>query len=69
MGDICDKTDERLEKEEKIRRAIRELPKAVSKTCVECGDNISKARQQATGGTELCINCAQQEEFKTRMYR
>lgn len=28
-----------------------------SEECVDCGQTIPEARQKATGGTDLCIEC------------
>lgn len=58
MPDCCDITDERLEKEAAIARKIRDRPHAISDECVECGLDIPEARQAATNGTDLCIDCA-----------
>lgn len=38
--------------------AIRNRPKPqASSECVDCGEPIPAARQQATGGTDHCIHC------------
>lgn len=43
--------------------------RVVSEDCVECGDSISPERQQATGGTQFCFECASLAEKKGRVYR
>lgn len=39
---------------------------SASDDCVECSVTIPKARQDATGGTDLCIDCASILELRTR---
>lgn len=43
--------------------------RVVSEECIECGDSISPERQQATGGTQFCFECASLAEKKGRVYR
>ncbi len=37
-----------------------------SKTCVECGDSMPKARQQL--GFILCVSCAQESERRKSLF-
>ena len=39
----------------KIREAT--APQPIAKDCRECGDLIPQARQEATGGTDMCVEC------------
>ena len=70
--DECDVSDLRNEFEDKLRMDNhRKLManKNVEEDCVECGDLISKARQDATGGTDICVQCLELEEIKNKQYR
>ena len=69
MADICDLTDERMEREEAIRSKLLNQPHAKSDNCIECGVHIPEARQQATNGTEYCIGCQELHELKGRQFR
>lgn len=73
MADIFDQTDERMEKEQALRdrqRAIEAArPKAVSRDCIDCGNLIPKARQEATGGCDRCAECKTNEEHLGRHFR
>jgi len=63
--DECDVTDLRLEKQEKLRREKRDKELAnvaVSEECIECDVFIPIARQEATGGCDMCIDCQSREE-------
>ena len=70
--DECDASDLRMEQEETIRmknhRAMM-VNKNVSVDCEECGDLIPQARQKATGGTDLCIECATDAEMRFKHVR
>lgn len=61
-----------IEREEEIRemqrRAAAAIPKAVSDECVECDTPISKERQEATGGTEYCVDCQSANEIRGSQY-
>lgn len=57
--DEADISQARMELEEDLRQKHRtRIKRAFSVDCVECGTDIPEARQAATGGTDLCINCA-----------
>lgn len=70
--DECDVTDARMEAEEKLRvdkhRKMMES-KIVEDDCAECGMFIPIARQQATGGTDMCIDCQSIAETKNKTMR
>ena len=67
--DDADRAGIVLEKEEEMRRKQRaSIIKVSSADCVECGDTISKERQKATGGTDMCIYCKQDRELIARSY-
>lgn len=51
----------RLEHRRKLERAI---PSA--ENCMECGNEIPKARQEAMLGCQLCIYCAEKFEIINR---
>lgn len=58
MSDEADIANDRIETEMQLRMRARQTVQAVSEDCVECGVIIPEARQQALGGTELCVDCA-----------
>lgn len=69
MADPVDNAQGRIEQNEEIwrrQRAAREALKPVSHYCVECDRFIPQARQQATGGTDHCIDCAELGEQRGR---
>ena len=37
--------------------AVAKKKRPFSEECVECGTIIPKQRQQATGGTDICVCC------------
>jgi len=70
--DECDASDLRMEQEETIRMKNHRTMMAnknVTVDCEECGDLIPQARQEATGGTDLCIECAVDAELRLRHVR
>ena len=69
MSDVADIANDRIEAEETIRRKRRESFKPlVSEDCFECGLEIPQARQEATGGTDMCIDCQSNAELRRRAY-
>lgn len=69
MADEADIGNEIAQKHLDMVLSAHGKPHAVSNECVECGESISSARQSATGGTDLCVNCASEMELKDRLYR
>lgn len=70
MADEVDMAQARMEKEAELAmKARRPTQKTASLECVECGDRISLERQRATGGTDMCVDCASVDEQKRRQYR
>lgn len=67
--DEADIAQQRIEHEERLRQKEWASRRAsVSEDCEECGDRIPAARQQATGGTNLCIDCAEVAQAKQQRY-
>lgn len=69
MADKADIAQGSIEQDEEVRRKQREAEQAtkrVSVYCVECEQFIPQARQQATGGTDMCIDCASIEYQRSR---
>lgn len=63
--DECDVTSERMAIEERQRIEDHRLKMAnrrVTDDCEECGVRIPAARQNATGGTDMCIDCQSELE-------
>ncbi|WP_289281546.1 MULTISPECIES: hypothetical protein [unclassified Methylophaga] len=50
-------------------QAAKTVKREQSEECVECGDVISAARQQATGGTDICAPCLYVQEQNAKRYR
>ena len=72
MADEADMSQARMEKESELYQQQRQrlaAKKSVTEYCEECGDFIPQARQQVTGGTSLCITCAEAFEMKRKHYR
>ena len=72
MADEADMSQARMEKEAELMAAARQRAidsRSVSDECEECGDAISEARQKATGGTDMCFECANKAETKRKHYR
>ena len=66
MADLADITEERNEKYAEMARKQREAYRpSISTNCIECNIHIPIARQEATGGTDMCVDC--QELAETRM--
>lgn len=61
MADEADIANDRIELEMSLTMKARRQEKRFSVDCVECGEYIPQARQQATGGTDMCIDCASME--------
>lgn len=61
MDDV-DMTSEREEKTLALTLKSMKKKSAYSEDCIDCGDLIPKARQDATGGTDMCIECARYNE-------
>lgn len=69
MADEVDRANDVVQRHLDAVIDAHKAPHARSEECVECGEEISEARQQATGGTELCIECASLAEVKGRAFR
>lgn len=70
--DEVDISQARMEKEAELRAAARQKAaanKSRADECVECGEEIPLQRQNATGGTDICITCAEIAETKRKHYR
>ena len=69
MADEVDRANDVVQRHLDAVLVAHKAQHARSEECVECGEEISEARQQATGGTELCFECASLAEQKGRVYR
>ena len=50
-------------------QAAKTVKREQSEECVECGEEIPQARQDASGGTDLCIGCAGRIELQAKQFR
>lgn len=69
MADEADVANDYLDGE--VSRALREIrknivPKAGSKTCQDCGENIPEARRNL--GFQSCVACAEESERRKALY-
>jgi len=65
MSDLADNAGKQLEFIEQVQernRLQRQENKKVSDDCMYCDSPIPQARQDATGGTDSCIACAEYNE-------
>lgn len=69
MADEIDRANDMAQRHLDAALNAHKAKHARSEDCIECGEVISEARQLATGGTELCIECASLAEQKGRMFR
>jgi len=68
--DDCDKTSDRMEKEEEVRKMQLQSARAnkrVEEDCEECGVFIPLKRQEVTGGTSVCVDCLSAIERREQM--
>lgn len=65
-ADLAVKHEQRAEERAKARRLSAKPAKSSASHCIECGEAISQARQQAVPGVELCIECQTLEESRAR---
>lgn len=65
MADLADITEERNEKYAEIVKKQREAYRPnISTNCIECSIHIPIARQKATGGTDMCVDCQKLTETR-----
>lgn len=69
MADEADLANDQVEKGLQAVLAAHAKQRGRSDDCIECGVEITEARQNATGGTEYCIECAELVEKRSRQYR
>lgn len=69
MADEIDRANDMAERHLEAALNAHRLVHARSETCIECDTPISEARQQATGGTEFCVDCQSLNEIKGRVFR
>lgn len=69
MADEVDRANDVAQRHLDAVLSAHKTTQVKSDDCVECGEAISDARQQATGGTEYCFDCASLAEMKGRMFR
>jgi phage/conjugal plasmid C-4 type zinc finger TraR family protein len=68
--DDGDRAQQLAEAERARALAARALPKPAAEsaeTCLECGEQIPRARREAIAGVQLCIDCAAEQELADRM--
>ena len=63
-ADLAVRHEQRAEERARSRRMLAKPAKSSASHCVECGEAISQARQQAVPGVELCIACQTTSERK-----
>lgn len=69
MSDVADKANDRIEAENALRDKIRkDFKPSVSENCYECDTYIPMARQEAVGGTDMCIDCQADYEYKRKNF-
>ena len=71
MSDVCDMAGDRMEQEEEmqlmeIKQRQQRARESATEECVECDKSIPQDRQDATGGTDLCVECGAIQELKTK---
>lgn len=66
MADEADQGNDLAQRYMDISLSKHNQPHASSEDCVECGSFIPAARQRATSGTDLCIDCAELDELRRR---
>jgi phage/conjugal plasmid C-4 type zinc finger TraR family protein len=70
VADEADRGNEVAERNlEMALQAHKTVKREVSDECVECDEPISAARQQATGGTDLCVMCQHRMETQAKHLR
>ncbi len=69
MADEVDRANDVVQRHLDTVLTAHKLPHAMADECVECDAPISSERQKATGGTDLCVDCAAADERKRRLYR
>lgn len=69
MADEIDRANDMAQRHLDAALLAHKFNHAVSEDCVECGADIPPERQTATGGTDLCIECASINEKKGRGFR
>jgi len=52
----------------KIEQSLRQLEEGTYGVCVECGDEIPKARRELRPVANLCIRCKEEQERKEKQY-
>lgn len=62
--DEADQANDLAQKYMDIALSNHNQPHAANEDCVECGIFIPVARQQATSGTDICIDCAELYELR-----
>lgn len=56
-ADLAVRHEQRAEERAKAQRMFAKPAKPSASHCIECGEGISQARQEAVPGVELCIEC------------
>jgi hypothetical protein len=69
MADEVDRANDVVQRHLDAVLNAHKVPHAMADECVECDAPISSERQKATGGTDLCVDCAAADERKRRLYR
>lgn len=69
MADEIDRANDMAQRHLDAALNAHRYPHAMADECVECDAPISPERQKATGGTELCVDCASADERKRRLFR
>ena len=52
----------------RIESALKKIEDGSFGTCESCGGKIGEKRLEALPGTDLCVQCAETEEFELRSY-
>lgn len=67
MADAADRAAERIDNDIEGRLAMRVRFEGVSRSdCLECGEPIPEPRRKALPGVQLCVDCQQLKEARTR---
>jgi phage/conjugal plasmid C-4 type zinc finger TraR family protein len=68
MADLVDRAQalEELQREDALRRILREPPGKGSKFCRRCGDEIPEDRRKALPEADTCVDCQLIEERERR---
>ncbi len=62
-GAVQEQIDASIEDEMARLKAMRKTPQGESEThCLECGEEIPKARREAVPGVKICIDCQEEHD-------